>query len=227
MKARIFFLFMLVVMLASGLTFVSCDSSGGSGGGSSGPNFIGTWSNGNFHLILGGNTWTFVDVSWNEYITRGTFTFGETSVTLTATNFYSAHADAWRPLANIPPTPFQYTLNGNTLVMSGGIGELSIANGTWTRYAGGSVATKFEGLWYSRDPNNPTANFSTLEFTGNKFSQTRIVGGNVTSSFEATFAFTSTRIITFHSGRAFEDPYTLVGNSLTIRGYGFGPFTRE
>jgi len=134
MKARNFFLFMLVVMLASGLTFVSCDSSGDTGGGSSGPatlaNFQGRW------VLLSA-----LEQGWREYYVEftgtnvllraitpngdltnmpGTFTFTNTHITFVA------------PPGEWPGWTTPYTLSGNTLRLHEG-DDWGWFEGTFTR----------------------------------------------------------------------------------------------
>ena len=91
--------------------------------------------------------------------------------------------------------------------------------------------TKFEGTWYSRDPNNPTNNWASLVFKGNTVSYKNYYNGQQAIYFEATFTFTDTTITTTHtagpdSGSTFTDPYTLDSNGLYMPNHG-GMFNKE
>ena len=221
MKARFLFSAMLVVILALGLA--SCSD----GGGSSGPNFNGTWNNGNMQLILDGNNWTFVDITWKFDPAKGTFTNDDTSITLAMTHSTTASGRANWYSYTMPPMTFQYSHNGNTLIMSGGTGDLAIANGTWTRYASGSIKTKFEGAWHSRDPNNPTNNVNTFIFNGNKVSYKSIYNGQEVDSFQGAFGFNDSYLAIIHSpSGVYTDRYVFDSSGLHFPG-GFGSFVKE
>jgi hypothetical protein len=88
-----------------------------------------------------------------------------------------------------------------------------------------SSATKFQGTWYNRDPNNPTVNYLFYKFTGNKFVYENWNSGQQYLKISGTFTFTDSTITFINSSGSndFTDwtsSYTLNGNSLYLQDSG-------
>ena len=80
--------------------------------------------------------------------------------------------------------------------------------------------TKFEGEWYSRNPNNPINIFNRFTFTGNNFLYQAIENGQIRISRPGTFTFTATQITLIpaqaNTWQGYTQGYSLSGNQLNL-----------
>ena len=136
MKNKLFWVGMLVMVLAFGLVFVSCDNgTGGTNDSKPGP-YDGTWANGTDRLVLSSNKYTFkqniggnlLDVSKGTFtadlsVSTGSFIIGQT---------HEINSSNGQLEPNSRTETGNFSVSGNTFTLSAFL-YFSDVNGNWTK----------------------------------------------------------------------------------------------
>ena len=125
MENRKFWLGMLVMVLAFGMTVVGCDN-GSTGGGNDG-SLDGTWNQGPMTIVISGDGYT--SILEGKNFGKGTISYDGSTVTLNSTHAWSN--SSWTPFSET--ITGSYSLSGNTLTISGIQGTYSSMNGNWSK----------------------------------------------------------------------------------------------
>jgi len=109
----------------------ACSDGGGGGGGGNDGSLNGTWTHEHIPMTLTVSGSNYTSKVEGENFGKGTVSYNSSTITLKTTHAWDDVHSKWASYSET--TTCSYTLSGNSLTISGVVGDYSDMNGVWTR----------------------------------------------------------------------------------------------